>query len=182
MPWSTPAILILIASVLRGGSGSLHDIAIAEQFRRALTPPATRSLTRSEAPGERANATEPHAASPDPTVKPPETPRAESGAASAPGAEAPLLEKDWAARMKAARDTLEQDQLLADAMQGRVNSLTNESIGRDDPAQRAELLQQRSRALTELSRLTEQVTKDRLAIAAIEDDARKKGIPPGWIR
>ena len=40
----------------------------------------------------------------------------------------------------------------------------------------------RSRALAELDRLTLQIEKDKLAIAAIEEDARKKGIPPGWIR
>ena len=45
-----------------------------------------------------------------------------------------------------------------------------------------ELLKQRSRALAELDRLTVQIEKDKLTIAAIEEDARKKGIPPGWIR
>mgnify|MGYP003353034551 FL=1 len=67
-------------------------------------------------------------------------------------------------------------------MQGRVNSLTNEAFGRDDPAQREALMRQRQRAIDELDRLMKQVAKDKEAIAAIEDDARKKGIPPGWIR
>ena len=84
--------------------------------------------------------------------------------------------------MTAARNALERDQVLAEAMQGRVNGLTNEMLSRDDPQQREELSRTRSRALAELDRLTLQIEKDKLAIAAIEEDARKKGIPPGWIR
>ena len=84
--------------------------------------------------------------------------------------------------MTDARAALERDQLLLEAMQGRVNSLNTEFVNRDDPAQRAQLAELRQRALDEVTRLTKQVASDREAIAAIEDDARKKGIPPGWIR
>ena len=67
-------------------------------------------------------------------------------------------------------------------LQSRINALTTDVIARDDPAQKAVLEKQRLRALDEFKRLTEQVAKDQQAIADIEEDARKQGIPPGWIR
>lgn len=175
MPWTTPAIVFLIVAVLRGGGGAtLADAARYESIRRALMPPATRSLTMADLP-----VVEPPAKPDEPPTKPAEPPaKLDEPAAKSPEPS----ESDWRARMTAARGDLERDDVLAEAMQGRVNSLTSESLSRDDPAERAELLKQRSRALAELDRLTLQITKDKLAIAAIEDDARKKGIPPGWIR
>jgi hypothetical protein len=91
-------------------------------------------------------------------------------------------ESEWRERALAARAALERDEVLHDAMQSRVNALTNDVTSRDDPAQRAELVKQRARALSEFDRLTLQVEKDKLAIAALEEEARKKGVPPGWIR
>lgn len=175
MPWTIPAIVFLIVAALRGdGSGSLADAALRESIRRALMPPTTRSLTMADLP---AAAARPEVVEPD--VKPAE-PAAKEG--EPPAKEPELTESDWRAKMTAARDALERDQVLAEAVQSRINSLTTDSITHDDPAQRAELLKQRSRALSELDRLTLQITKDKLAIAAIEEDARKKNIPPGWIR
>ena len=84
--------------------------------------------------------------------------------------------------MSGARSMLEQDQLLYDAMQSRINALVADFANRDDPAQRAEIERQRIRSLEELDRLKKQIQTDTEAISAIEEDARKKGIPPGWIR
>src|SRR6266496_2100964 len=49
----------------------------------------------------------------------------------------------------AARAALERDQLLLDALQSRINTLTADASARDDPAQRAQLYDQRTRVLTE---------------------------------
>ncbi len=182
MSWSTPAILFLIVAALRGGSGlSLADAARYEAIRRAVTPKATRSLTTADLPAvvPSSRPVEPLAKADDPLARSDEPP----AKPNEPASKAPeLSESDWRDKMTAARVALERDEVLAEAMQGRMNGLTTELTNRDDPAQRAELLKQRARALAELDRLTLQITKDKLAIEAIEDDARKKGIPPGWIR
>lgn len=173
MPWTLPAVVVLIIAAFRGGGTSLADAALHESVRRALMPASTHSLTMSDIPPA------------EPRAQPPEPAASELIAklSEEPPAKSPELdEAGWRKKMAAARAVLEQDQVLADAMQTRVNSLTNDSISRDDPAQRAELLKQRDRALAELDRLTKQIEKDKLAITAIEDDARRKNIPPGWIR
>ena len=182
MPWTVPAIVFLIVAALRGATGSsLADAAMRESIRRAFTPAATKSLTMADLPTA---AVRQGGAEPD--VKPAEIPAKESepqarsdGSLSKPPE---LTEAEWRAKMTDARSALERDQVLAEAMQGRVNGLITQSINVDDPAQRAEILKQRDRAQAELDRLTLQIPKDKLAIAAIEEDARKKGIPPGWIR
>jgi hypothetical protein len=84
--------------------------------------------------------------------------------------------------MTAARSALERDQLLADAMQTRINSLTADWSARDDPAQREVLFQARVRAVAELDNLRKQIVADREAIAGIEEDARRQGVPAAWIR
>ena len=177
MPWTLPAIVMLIVAATRGGSGrTLADAAFYESIRRALTPVATRSITMADIPRA-----EPRTLEPEPASKPVDPP-SKSAPPPSKSVEPVLSESDWRERMLTARASLESDALIAEAMQGRVNALTTQSINLDDPAQRAEVLTQRTRALTELDRLMRQVETDKLAIAAIEEDARTKGIPPGWIR
>ena len=184
MPWTLPAIVMLIIAATRGGNGgTLADAAFYESIRRALTPAATRSVTMADIPLAERRIAEPE--SPPKPAEPPSKavePAAKPDEPVVKAAEPVASESDWRARMAAARTSLESDELLAEALQGRVNGLTTQSINLDDPAQRAAVQTQRTRALTELDRLTRQVEKDKLAIVAIEEDARKKNIPPGWIR
>ena len=84
--------------------------------------------------------------------------------------------------MTSARDALERDEVLADAMQSRINGLQTDIVNRDDPAQQGQLRQQLARALAELDRLKKLVETDRKAIADIQNEATQQGVPPGWIR
>ncbi len=72
--------------------------------------------------------------------------------------------------------------MLADALQSRLNALTTDIVNRDDPAQRAQLERERQRALLELDRTKIEIAEHVKAIAAIEEEARKAGVPPGWLR
>jgi hypothetical protein len=84
--------------------------------------------------------------------------------------------------MSQARQALDRDRMLVEAMQGRINSLTTDFVNRDDPAQRAVVEQNRQKALAELDRLRKQVVADQDAIAEIQKDAHRQGVPAGWIR
>jgi hypothetical protein len=88
----------------------------------------------------------------------------------------------WSGRVKAAQDTLDRDATFADALQSRINALTTDFANRDDPAQRATIGRDRDKATAELERLKKKVVEDRKAIADIEEDARRSGVPPGWLR
>jgi transposase len=95
------------------------------------------------------------------------------------------VEKDeawWRARIGDARDTLRRDEVLLGALQARVNGLTSEFVGRDDPYQRAAIGEDRRMAIVELDRLSVEVSDLKKRIEEIEEEARKANVPPGWLR
>jgi hypothetical protein len=91
-------------------------------------------------------------------------------------------QKYWSGRMKELQTQLDRDQSFADALQSRINGLTADFSARDDPAQRAQIGRDRQKALDEQNRLKQAIQDDRKAIADLEDEARKAGVPPGWLR
>ncbi len=91
-------------------------------------------------------------------------------------------EATWRARITAARETLDRSSAFASALQSQINALTADFINRDDPAQRAQIEQQRLKAVAELERTQREIEANRKGIAAIEDEARKAGVPAGWLR
>ena len=131
-----------------------------------------------------------------PPGPPPETPKPPSTSAGDASKEA---EKDkekgketdktatkdqayWAGRLKQLQEQLDRDQTYADAMQSRINGLTTDFTARDDPAQRAVIDSDRRKALTELDRLKQAITTDKKALADLQEEARRTGVPPGWLR
>lgn len=88
----------------------------------------------------------------------------------------------WSKRMNAAREQLERDRVLTEALQSRVNALTADFTGRDDPAQRARVATERDKAVAELERMKASVLLGRKAIADLEEEARRAGVAPGWLR
>jgi uncharacterized protein (DUF3084 family) len=88
----------------------------------------------------------------------------------------------WRARIGDARDMLRRDEVLLDALQARVNGLTSEFVGRDDPYQRARVGEDRRMAIVELDRLRTEVDDLKKKIEGIEEEARKSSVPPGWLR
>lgn len=91
-------------------------------------------------------------------------------------------EKQWRARITAARSNLSRAEIFAEALQSRINALSADFVNRDDPAQRQDLFTQRQRALEELDRVQAEVAGFRQEVADIEEDARRAGVPPGWLR
>jgi len=88
----------------------------------------------------------------------------------------------WQKRITTAREAVVRDRLLVAALESRVNALANDIASRDDPEHRAVLITARQQALAELDRLKTQIDDGVAAIATIQDEARKAGVPPGWIR
>jgi hypothetical protein len=88
----------------------------------------------------------------------------------------------WAGRMKALQTQAERDQNYADAMQTRINSLTADFVNRDDPAQRAVIERDRQKSVAELARLKKSIDDAKQGVADLEEEARRAGVPPGWLR
>ena len=84
--------------------------------------------------------------------------------------------------MTAARQALEQAELRPAALQARVDGLWADFTSRDDPAQRAALEQERQAALEELDEARAAIDALARAVADLRDEARRAGVPPGWLR
>ena len=99
-----------------------------------------------------------------------------------PEAEAAGDEQRWRNRMAEARQALEEAERRATELQTRVNRLWADFTARDDPAQRAAIEQDRVAALDELERTEAEADDLARAITDLRDEARRAGVPPGWLR
>jgi len=88
----------------------------------------------------------------------------------------------WSGKLKALQQQLDRDQSYADALQVKINALTTDFVNRDDPVQRSRIESERNRSLAELARLKNAVIDDNKAIADLQEEARRAGVPPGWLR
>jgi hypothetical protein len=184
------AALLLGAFVASAQTPSLAEVARREAERRKTTKPATKVLTNKDLP---------KVASPGPDTQAPAPAEAPKTDASTTGPDKTGKtanddqekgkDKDeawwkawWAARIAEPRDTLRRDEVLLDALQARVNGLTSEFAGRDDPYQRARIGEDRQKALAEMERIKAEITGLKKKIEDIEEEARRAGVPPGWVR
>ena len=183
---------LILAGTATASAQSLADVVRKEQERRKTikTPSKvyTNDALRPEPAPTGPAAVTPSAASPAQPAEPPTptagAPAAEappSGPAAAPGA-APLTEADWRKRVGAEREALSRAQIFAEALQSRINVLSADFVNRDDPAQRDQVAAERQKAVEELERVEQEVEQHQKAIAAIQDEARRAGVPAGWTR
>jgi hypothetical protein len=88
----------------------------------------------------------------------------------------------WSGHRKELQATLDHDKVLVDAVQSRINALTADFASRSDPIQRAGIERDRLQALAELSRLQKEIKDTQKALGDFDEEARKAGVPPGWLR
>lgn len=154
---------------------TLGELALKEQARRqALKAAAGKVLTNDDLPR---GVTPPAPATADPA--------AQAAAEDKPLEKPEEPAKDeawWKQRITQVREELRRNEMFADALQTRINSLTGDFAMRDDPYQRAQIAEQRSKAVLELDRVKADIELNRTRIAGIEDEARRAGVPPGWLR
>ena len=84
--------------------------------------------------------------------------------------------------MTAERDALSRAQIFAEALQSRINVLSADYVNRDDPAQRDVVFAERQKALAELDRVRKEIQQHQKAMTTIQDEARRAGVPAGWVR
>jgi hypothetical protein len=169
----------LVPALVMPEPPSLVEIARLEEARRRVLKGKSKVYTDKDV---RRGSPSQDSASPAPT--PP-------GSTPVPDAPAPAggqpdqtgkSEETWRKRMTNAREELRRNEAFAEALQTRVNALTTEFVGRDDPYQRAKIGEDRQKAVAELDRVKNEIELGKKTILDIEEDARKAGVPPGWIR
>jgi gas vesicle protein len=168
--------VLLCAPAAQGQS--LADVARQEAERRKTIAVPGKVYTNDSLRTEPQPSTPP-AAAPAPSAPPAETPAAP--AAGAPEA-TPPTEADWRKKVAAARDSLTRLQTFSEALQSRINALTADFVNRDDPAQRNVVAADREKSLAELERVTQDIAQQQKALAALQEEARRTGVPAGWVR
>jgi hypothetical protein len=195
------AILAGSAPAVQAQTPTLGEVAKKEADRRKAQPPAGKVYTNKDLPASAqknpgdpasgpqtsapvdpvtaATAEKPAGQKPEGEVKP-------EGEGKPAGEGKPEGEiKDeawWKNRIMSTREELRRNEMFAEALQTRINALSRDYVGRDNPAQRRQIGQDRAEALSELSRVKQDVERGKKQIADIEEEARKAGVPPGWLR
>lgn len=157
----------------------LGEVARKEQARRKTAKSSEKVLTNKDLP--------PSSAKPAPS--PPGAGEAATADQKDAAAEQPRQQRDeekeeawWRQRITQARDGLRRSEVFLEALQTRVNVLSADFVNRDDPVQRARIGEDRQKALAEMERVQAEIVQFRKQVEDIEEEARKAGIPPGWIR
>jgi hypothetical protein len=179
---------VLLTVAVPASAQSLGELAKKEQERRKTSPPAAKTYTNEDLKPVPAPAGTPAKAADAKDAKTAEAAKTADKASEPEKVDAtkpPEPAKDeayWRGRMTAAREDVRRNQAFKEAMQSRINALSADFSARDDPYQRAKIADDRQKALAELARLTEDIEKSTKLIADIEEEARRAGVPPGWIR
>ena len=194
--WTTIFVLVALQSGI--SAQSLADVATAEAARRK-TVKSTGKVYTNESLGE-APATSPAPSSAKATEGTPADAKATEGtpadakategkpadAAAKPEEKKAIdpekTEKFWKDRAATIQQSLSRNKLLLEALQTQVNGMNAEFMNTDDPGQR-DLLQARlQRATGELQRVQQDVDKQTKAAIDLQEEARKAGVPAGWVR
>jgi hypothetical protein len=175
-------VVIPVALALQAGlsAQSLADVAKAEEARRKTIKADVKVYTNEDL--GRTPATSAAPAQPAPAM----IGSAKPADPAKPGEEKPVdpskTQAYWKERATTLQQSLSRNKLLLEALQSQVNGLNAEFVSMDDPGQR-DLLQARlQRASGELQRVQQDIEKQTKAAAALQDEARKAGVPAGWVR
>jgi hypothetical protein len=175
------ALVMVVAVSSAAGAQSLAAVARKEEARRKEIKKPARVITNKDLkPSEILPPAAPDGALPADQVAAAKAREAkQADAAEDPQAKD---EQAWRDKMAAARDGLEHSEMYLDALQSKINALWADFTARDDPAQRAQIEAERKKALAEFDRVKAEVQDRKKAIADLEEEARKAGVPPGWLR
>jgi len=184
------AVALVLVSGAAASAQSLADVARREEERRKSVAKAGKVYTNDQLPpAPPVSAPRPAASGAGAPAKPAEpTPDAPAVDAAKPADQAtgagvaPTTEDGWRKRVAAEREALSRSEILADALQSRINALTTDFENRDDPAQRSVIFTDRQKALAELDRVKKEIEEHRKAITTIQEEARRAGVPAGWTR
>ena len=186
------ALLLGVAADAAAQPPSLAEVARQEGARRAALPEDERArlytnadlretggLTVASAPAAPADAGEHHAA---PATGQGATAVDGSAAASAADGGVARDEAHWRGRMAEAEAARARAALMAAALQNRADGLWAQFTAVDDPARQRVIERQRNDALEALQNAQVELEDAERAIAEIREDARRAGVPPGWLR
>ncbi len=163
---------------------SLAEIAKREAERRKTVKQSDKVITAKDLPeSARKPAAGPAAAAGDSAdATTPETGAEKPAAETQATGDSPKDENYWRSRMTQAQESVRRNETFAEALQSRINGLTLDYAAEPNQIQRIKIGDDRQKALDELTRVKRDIDLGKQQIADIEDEARKAGVPPGWLR
>ncbi len=180
-------LLIVVWSAIGSGVGqpraqSLADVAKKEEERRKAIPEATKIYTNKDLNAAPAGPLLPADAKAGEPAKDAGAKDAKASNDAAAKDKQSVKDKTyWSGRLTKLQQQVDKDESAALAIQGR-NALPADAVKSDDPVQRLSLDGERQKSVAELSRLTKSIADGKKSIADLEEEARRAGIPPGWLR
>src|SRR5687768_12069474 len=181
---------MLVAALLfavPASAQSLGELAKREQARKKATATAKKTYTNDDlkqvpppsgTPGKPADEAAKSADAKPTDAKPSGPTKVDATKPAEPAKD----EAYWRGRITAAREDVRRNEAFKEALQSRINGLTADFTARDDPYQRAKIADDRQKALAEMSRVSEDIEKINKLIVEIEEEARRAGVPAGWLR
>jgi hypothetical protein len=88
----------------------------------------------------------------------------------------------WRDRIKAERESLARAETFGAALQSQINGLYAEFTACQAPPQCNEISAKRQKSIAELDRVKKEVAQHTKGIADIQEEARRAGVPAGWVR
>ena len=185
---------VLLGAAMPAFAQTLADLAKQEEERRKKLPEAAKVYTNKDLAPAPPTSTPPPPANPPASSASSATPASGSSSADASAASSqdkkdeekpkgPVKDQAyWAGKLKSLQENLSRDEGYAVAMQTRLNSLQTDFVNRDDPAQRAVIERDRNQVQSELQRLNKAIVDEKKAISDFMEEARRAGVPPGWLR
>jgi hypothetical protein len=178
--WEVPVIVAALLSWLTSPPVSIGEAAERELLRRQITAQSTAAYTNVDLPA--GGFTDP--AAPGDNAPAAAGAQVDRPGIAAAGPSAPTAggEQWWRDRAAALRFDIERTEIVIEAMQARINALTSDVVSRDDPFQRGALREQLQRAIAEFDRLQGVLISQRRQLEELHTEARRQGVPPGWLR
>ena len=185
------SLIVAAAILVSAGSAAgqaLGDVAQREAARRKEVKAPGKVYTNDSLRGDTTAPPAPASSAPAasaPTTAPPATGAkddAKAQAATAATTDTRKDEKYWKEQLTQARTNVDRAQAFAEALQSQINGLTADFTSRSDPAQRDQIFANRQKALAELDRVRKEIVDGQKAIADIQEEGRKAGVPAAWVR
>lgn len=181
------ALMVVLGAGTALAGQSLAAVAKAESERRKTVTEPAKVYTNEDVEKAASPLTTGASAKPRPS-----TDTSATGAPAAGGATPPAAggaaeankpdEAAWRARMAAAREALAKAEAFDRALQSQINGLWADFTARDNPVERSKIEKDRGEAMAEQDRVKKEVVSRKKEVADIEDEARRSGVPPGWLR
>jgi hypothetical protein len=179
---ASAAVALFVCGAATVSAQSLADVARKEEARRKTVKSSGKVYTNDSLRHE-----EPPAVPAAPPAAAQHAPAAQTTDAADQSTHVrpednPKAEPYWRKRMTAERQALARAESYAEALQSRINALTTDFVNRDDPAQQRVIGENRMKALAELDRAKQEIQQHTKTLAAIQEEARRAGVPAGWVR